>query len=166
MEQDQSEQKKDYGQIFFSWSFSEFPQHSRSRRWYLGAAVLIVLMLIFSVVSRNILFTNIVILTALLLILFHRSNNVITFKITEDGILVNDRFFEYESLKNFFIIYQPPTVKTLYFEPKSFFNPRIPISLENQNPVQVREVLMRFLPEDIEREHEPVSDQIARLFKL
>jgi len=160
------EESPDYGQIFFAWIFSELPQYQRSRSWYIWALIAVVALLFFSFLTSNFLFGVIVILSALIIVLFQRNIKPVDFKIAEDGIVVNSRLYEYREIKDFFIIYQPPTVKTLYFEPKGLLSPRIPISLEDQNPVQIREVLLRYLTENLEREHEPVSDQFSRIFKL
>ncbi|OGY54030.1 MAG: hypothetical protein A3A24_03135 [Candidatus Buchananbacteria bacterium RIFCSPLOWO2_01_FULL_46_12] len=159
-------QPPDYGQVFFSWQFSELPQYQRSKAWYIWAAIGVLVLLFFAILTRNFLFGLIVILTSLIIILFQRNIQTVDFKIAEDGVLVNQRLYEYKNIKDFFIIYQPPTIKTLYFELKGFLNPRLPISLENQNPIQIREVLLQYLQEDLEREHEPVSDQFSRFFKL
>ena len=112
------------------------------------------------------MFGLITLITALIILLFHQTNGKVEFQITEDGILVNQRFYEYKTLKNFYIIYEPPEVKTLYFEPKSIFSPRVPIDLGSQDPVKIREILKQYLAEDLERENEPLSDQTSRLLKL
>jgi len=160
------EDSKDHGEIFFNWKFSEFPRYQRNRSWYIWGAIVSVGLLIFSVFSGNLLFGLIVIMSVLIILMFQRSNNEVEFKITEDGIVINERFYEYKSIKNFFIIYEPPEVKTLYFEPKSFFSPRIPISLEDKDPIKVRETLLNYLEEDLDRDNEPLSDQTSRMFKL
>jgi hypothetical protein len=159
-------ENRDHGRIFFSWKFSEFSQYKREQGWYFGGGAVVVLFLIYSIITRNFLFGLITIIAALIVLMFHRSSNEVEFKITEDGILVNDKFYDYKVIKNFYIIYVPPEVKTLYFEPKSFFSPRIPISLEDQNPAEIREVLRQYLEEDLDREDEPVSDQTSRMLKL
>ncbi|OGY51132.1 MAG: hypothetical protein A3J59_03135 [Candidatus Buchananbacteria bacterium RIFCSPHIGHO2_02_FULL_56_16] len=163
---DETAAPADHGQVFFSWQFPEFPRYERSRRWYVGAAISGGLLLLFAAFTRNFLFAIITIIAALTITLIHRNPRQIRFQITEDGLVVNDTFFDYDAIKNFYIIYQPPEVKTLYFELKSFFKPRIPAALEDQDPAKIRAVLTRYLTEDLEREHEPVSDQFSRLFKL
>ncbi|MFA6322514.1 MAG: hypothetical protein WCX71_03470 [Candidatus Buchananbacteria bacterium] len=159
-------EKKDYGQVHFAWKFSEFPQYERGKNWYVLGGVVAFGLLIFSLITKDFLFGLIVVMVVLIFLLFQRTTKEVEFKIFEDGITVNDSFFDYKMIKNFFIIYNPPEVKTLYFEPKNILSPRIPISLENQNPVEVRHLLKQYLDEDLTREHEPLSDQIARMFKF
>ena len=158
--------ESDYGEVLFKWSFPEFERHQREQGWYVGAAVIVVLLIIYSIWAANFLFGLITIITALTVLLFHNSDNIVKFKITEDGLFVNNKFFDYKEINNFYIIYEPPQVKMLYFEPKSIFNPRIPIPLEDQDPVKIREVLRRYLQEDLEKENEPTSDQMSRWLKL
>ncbi len=164
--EEQQNDNLDYGQVYFNWKFPEFPKYERGQGWYFWGGVVVVVLVIYSIISANFLFGLITIIAALIILMFHRSNEEVDFKITEDGILVNKKMYEYKKLKNFYIIYNPPEVKTLYFEPKSWFEPRIPIFLADQDPVKIREALLRYLDEDIDREDEPVSDQTSRTFKL
>lgn len=164
--QEKNQEKNDAGEVFFHWQFDEFTRHQRSGGWYIWAGIIVVTLVGYSIFSSNFLFGLITIIAALTILMFHRNNEKIDFKITQDGIFVNDKFYNYDSLINFYIIYNPPTVKSLYFEPKSFLQPRIPIFLADQDPLKIREVLLQYLEEDIDREDEPVSEQTSRILKL
>jgi len=163
---DSSVQAQDHGQVFFEWSFPEFAVNQRSKSWYFWAGLIAGAFFLYSVIVANYLFAVFILITAGIILMFHRSDNQVDFKIAEDGILVNNKFFDYKILDHFFVIYDPPHVKTLYFEPKSYFNPRIPIPLEDQDPVAIRETLLEYLREELDREDEPVTDQIGKIFKL
>jgi len=163
--QSEKESIADYGETFFSWNFYEFENYQRSTAWFIWAAIIFVGLMIFSIVSRNLLFALFIILTALVLLVLNRNNRSIDCKITEDGIIVGNKFHDYKQLKNFYIIYQPP-VKKLYFDFKNLLAPRIPIDLQNQDPVKIREILLKYLDEDLTKENEPLSDQFGRFFKL
>jgi len=157
---------KDRGQVFFSWRFSEFDRHDRKQGWYIWSGIAIGFFLLYSVLTHNYIFGLIIIISALTIVMFQRSNNEVEFAITEDGLQVNDKFYEYRALSNFYIIYIPPSVKVLYIEPKSILSPRIPIRLEDQDPVKVRQVLLDYLDEDLDEDDEPLSEQTSRIFKL
>jgi len=62
--------------------------------------------------------------------------------------------------------YEPDEAKTLFFEFKNRVRPRLSIPLENKNPLKIRAILLKYLPEDVERENEPLSEQLSRLLKL
>ncbi|MBI3290937.1 hypothetical protein HYZ76_01490 [Candidatus Falkowbacteria bacterium] len=157
---------QDYGEVLFFWKFDEFPKYERSQGWYIMGGLVVGIFVLYAIFAANLLFGLITVIAALILLMFQRTNREMEFRITEDGILINKSFHDYKDIKNFWIIYEVPEVKTLYFEPKSFFNPRIPISLEDQDPVKIREVLLQYLEEDLEKENEPMSDQASRFFKL
>ncbi len=159
-------ENQNFGKVIFQWQFPEFPKYNRKKSWYILGGIVVILFLIYSAFTANFLFALITIISALTIMLFQQNNNDVDFKITEDGIIVNNKFYEYKEIKNFYIIYEPPEIKTLYFEPKSFFSPRIPVYLGDQNPVLVRKALLQYLDEDLDRENEPTSDQFSRLFKL
>lgn len=156
----------DHGKVFFQWKFPEFTQHKRGQAWYIWGGIAVGLLLLYSLITLNFLFGVIIIISTLIIVMFQRSQNEIDFEIAEDGISVNQKFYPYKIIRIFYIIYEPPEVKTLYFEPKSFFNPRIPIALESQDPVKIRKLLQQYLDEDLDREDEPVSDQTSRMLKL
>ena len=159
-------QPADHGKVFFLWKFSEFTKHERGKNWYIIAGIVALLLLVYSAFSANLLFALVIIIFILVILMFQRNTDEVEFQIHEDGISVNRNFYDYKDIKNFFIIYEPPQVKTLYFEPKSLFSPRIPIPFKDQDPVKIREVLLGYLEEDLDQENEPLSDQISRLFKL
>ncbi len=156
----------DHGTVLHTWEFSEFDKHDRSKRWHIGTGIVAGALVFFAAISGNFLFALIIVIGVLLTILNHRTNKMVSLSITEDGIMVGNQFYDYRDLKHFFIIYQPPEVKRLYFDPRSVFSPRIPVALDNQNPVVIRETLAQYLTEDIEQEHEPVGDQVSRFLKL
>jgi len=163
------EEKKDndHGQILVAWEFPEFTKYERGKAWYFWMILFVVLILIYSVVTVNFLLAVIVIIGAITLTLIHqREPAQIAIKITEDGLETSDRFFPYTEIKNFYLIYQPPTVKSLFFEFKSLTKPRLNIPLTEQDPVAVRETLLKYLTEDLSKEDEPLSESLGRFLKL
>ena len=165
---EQTEKKPaDHGKILAKWNFPEFTKYERSKAWYLFMTLLVVLLLVYSVITVNFLFAVIIIIASITYLLIFRHNpEYVTFSITEDGLEDDERFFPFEAIKSFYIIYQPPEVKTLFFEFKSLIKPRLAIPLENQNPMEIRKILLKYLEEDIEKEDEPFSEGLGRMFKL
>lgn len=158
---------QDFGKIWASWEFPEFIQHSRSRTWYTIAIILLIGMLIYAYFSKNLLFAIILILfTIIYFVIERRGPVVVQIAITEDGILINDKFIEYSELADFYIIYYPPDIKNLYFQPRNRFKERIAIPLEDQNPVEIRRALIKYLAEDLEKEEMPTSESLSRIFKI
>lgn len=167
MEDELKNEIPDYGEILASWNFPEHTQHERRSRWYIFFIIVVGLLLLYSYKTSNILFAVIIIMSAVFLTMHNRTEpRLMELKITEDGILLNDIFYNYSDFKNFVIIYRPSEVKNLYFEFKGTFRPRLTIPLEDQNPNKIRNILLEHLEEDLERENEPTSDFLARIFKI
>ena len=87
------------------------------------------------------------------------------FKITEDGILAGNQFFEYHRFRNFYIIYDPPMVKKLFFGLKGM-SPDFSVPLDDMDPLAVRKALLDYLDEDLDKEHQNIDDQLETILKL
>ena len=64
------------------------------------------------------------------------------------------------------MIYNPPEVKNLYFRLKNIVRFRVKIPLLDYDPRPIREYISQFLTEEVEHEEEPLSDRLARVFKI
>ncbi len=159
-------QKQDRGKTFLQWKFFEFPIHQRGLVWYFVSGLFIMLFLGYAVFTRNFLFALIIILFVLLFYIMNRSVREITIQIGEDGVLLGNKLYQYSSMEKYWIIYNPPQVKSLYIQFKSFFSPRLVISLENQSPLKIREILSNYIVEDLDQEEEPPLDTLTRVLKL
>ncbi len=150
-----------------TWTFPEFERHERGRTWYVVGAIVVALLLIYSIVTANYLFALIVIiLSVIVLVTGGRQPRSIRFSITEEGVELGSERFPYSGIDHFWFVYQPPRVKKLYLKLQKGLRSELAIELGNQNPVKIRELIGQFLPEDTEQDAEPFSDQISRWFKL
>lgn len=159
--------KGKHGQIFASWSFPEFIQYKRGMGWYFVMTLVGLGLLIWAVLSGNFLFALIIILIAIIVVLHSRREPAkLLCQITEDGLEFSARFYEWKELKKFWIIYEPPEVKSLYLNFKGSLKPHLSIPLQDQDPVTIRKILLNYLEEDLSQEHESTSDQFSRWLKL
>ncbi|MFB6182090.1 MAG: hypothetical protein ABEJ24_04315 [Candidatus Magasanikbacteria bacterium] len=155
------------GDIIHEWEISEYEDHDRGPTWIIISSLLGLGLVIFAVWSQNFLFALIIMLLGIIIFLQHNQEPAqIPFAITELGIVVGNKFYPYGELDAFFIVYEPPKIKKLYFETESKIKPLVHIPLKEQNPVEVRETLKGYIPEDLDREEEPLSDFLAREWKL
>ncbi|MFA6304472.1 MAG: hypothetical protein WCV73_01400 [Patescibacteria group bacterium] len=155
------------GKVLLNWSFAEYLKPERGKAWYFWFFVVIILLLIYSLVTVNFLFAVIVIIGSIIVLMRTKHEpNEVSFFITQNGIQVDDDFYPFDLIKDFYIIYKPPQIKNLYFEFKSLLKPRIIIPLEDQNPLKVRDLLKQYLDENLEKEEEPASEAFRKLFKL
>lgn len=155
------------GKTLLAWQTPEYPEYERGTAWYVIASIIGLALIIYSVFSTNFLFAVIVIILAMIIFLTgYRKAEMREVKIAETGIGFGSDFYLYRNIDRFTIVYEPPEVKNLYLEFKGGFRPRLSIGLEDQSPVQIRELLLSFTREDLENTHEPMSDFWGRILKI
>jgi hypothetical protein len=115
--------------------------------------------------QKDVLLAFFLALSSVVLILYSNKKPVaLSVKLTEAGITLDDKIFYYKELKSFWIDYTPGSLKELSLEAKKWFVPYMKISIENQNPLEIRTWLINFLPE---KEHEnSVVDLFSRKIGL
>ncbi len=158
----------DFGKKIIGWKISEYDKHKREKNWYIIAGIVGVIFLIYSFFSGNFLFAAIIIIGTLVIIIHDGQEPIkVDFSITDEGLVVGKNFYDYDVIKDFSIVYKPrENIKNLYFEFKNTIKPRLSIPLGNMNPLPIRENLLKYLPEDLERTDQPLSEALAKLFKL
>lgn len=151
-----------------NWQVPEYHQYQRPTAWYYLAAAAGGGLIVFALLSNNFLLAVLVVLAAIVIILNDRNEpNIIKVSLNYEGLRLGRKFYDFDELKNFSVVYKPRDgIKNLYCERKNGFLPRLSIPLEQKNPLTVRKFLLQYLPEDLERTHEPLSESLAKLFKL
>ena len=150
-----------------AWQVPEYHQHQRTKRWYTIATAALGIMIVYALLTANFLFAIILIIIGITMTLRDRTEAPkVEVAISDDGLTVGAKRYVYSKFKNFWLYYEPDEAKMLFLEFKGGMRPRLAIPLENKNPLRVRALLLRYLPEDITKENEPFSEQVTRLLKL
>ncbi|MFA5135049.1 MAG: hypothetical protein WC505_04685 [Patescibacteria group bacterium] len=161
-------QKIDFGEVLASWEFPEYTKYFRGKLWYAVAITIVCALTIYAVSTQNYLFLLLlVILVGVYALEYRRSPRRLQAQLTEDGLVLGEStFYEWNAIKQFWIVYDPPEVKNLYFSFKSGVRPSISIALESQNPLKIRQILLKYIEEDPEKVNESFSDGLGRVMKL
>ena len=158
-------EEEDFGQVFFAWQVPEYRELERTTKWYLAMIAIAGILLLYSIWTQNFLFALIIILVVFIVFLkTYSAPRMLDFMITEDGIMLGNQFFRYSNINSFYIIYKPP-IKKIFFDLKSIA-PDLSISLNDMNPIIIREKLREYLKEDLEREYQSLDDQLESLLRL
>ncbi len=170
---DQKEIEKKYGKILKSWSFSTEYTEKSSIYIKIIAILILGISFIYSIISENYLFSMIIFLVIFIYYFESRNKNkekiknIEDFYIIEDGILINEEFIDWDTIKEFYIIYSPEDkVKKLYFKLKNILVSRIYINIEKEDPNEIRNILNEHIEENLERKYEHISDRIEKFFKF
>lgn len=161
-----AEENNDY-QEPISWSFPEHEKYERSRRWYIVAGIIAALLFAYALLNSNWLFALIIVMVIMIIFINHHSEpRQIEFTLDHDGMRLGGKQYKYKEIKNFWIIYEPPTVKKIFFVFMSSSKPILSVPIEKENPMDVRAFLRQYLEEDLEQEAEPFSEAMGRILKI
>jgi len=167
MPENKPKENIDHGKLLLEWTFPEYIPHKRGKAWYFWTLAISLALFIWSIVVADYLYTLIIVAIGLIFLLQNkRAPGLLDCRIKEDGLEIGRNFYAFRDIKKFYLIYRPPEVKTIYLDFKTGLRPTLPIPLESQNPIKVREILKKYLDEDLEKEEEPAADAISRSLKI
>ena len=149
-----------------SWTAPEFIHYPKSPLWFFLLTVVGLGLVMYFLWQKD--FLTAMMFTLLFVIVFYfAKTRPKTVKITLDGrgVKLNDSSIPYQQIKNFWIVYDPPTVKILNFETNAYLNRFLTLQLEDEDPIKIREFLLQYLPEELNRQ-EQLSSKISRTLKF
>jgi len=114
---------------------------------------------------QDILMVIFLILSSFVIILYANKRPTISKVIVNQaGVTIDDRPYYYKDLKSFWLDYEPNGPKELSIEARKWYMPYVKVSIENQSPVEIRSLMIKFIAE---REHEKsLVDLICRKIGL
>jgi len=165
---------------YLRWEVPEYRRPERGRNWYITAGILMFLLLFFCFfgfqgwrlvflgLAANFLFALIIIIAAILMLINDsRPALMVEVELGPEGVRVGQGFYDYNQFRNFAVLYQPKqSVKQLYFEYKTGLRPRLSLPLRRLEALAVRNFLIKYLDEDLDRTEIPLSEQLTKLLKL
>ena len=105
------------------------------------------------------------ILSSLVIVLYANKKPTLSkIVVSHAGVTIDDHAYYYKDLKSFWLDYEPNSPKELSLEARKWYMPYIKVSIENQNPVELRSLMINFIAE---KEHEKsLVDLISRKLGL
>jgi hypothetical protein len=146
----------------FEWYAPEHTHQPKSAVWYIALAAGST-----AVVAGLALFGNIIgaitiaFAAALTYRIAQHDIRTIRYRIMVDGVAMNNVLYHFRDLQRFNIVYQPGHTKTVIIHSKHHFTPLLHMEIGDADPVAIRDILLEFVPEDIELD-EPLVDILAR----
>lgn len=150
-----------------SWQVPEYVKHERGRYWYLLAILAVLGILLYAVFTANFFLIIIMILTVIILLVSNRQEApMVNIVLSDKNLVIGQKIYPYSELRNFWIINEKTDHPVLYVDFKSALRPHLDIPLAGQDHLLVREMLLKHVSEDLEREGEPLLDSISRFLKI
>jgi len=137
----------------FKWQAPEFDKKEKTKSWFIVPAIITIGLGLFALFTENFLFLIAIILAFLIFYIYaNKEPRIIKFKIDEKGIEIDERLHDFDSLRSFWLFYNPPEEKELSLRSRRTFLPYIRIPIADENPNEIRKFLLKFLPEKRHRE--------------
>ena len=149
-----------------AWKALEFKHYEKNVGWYVTLLAIAVLVIGFFIIVQNDWFAAITIaLLAGFIVFFSRHKpERIEMKLDSKGIYLGELFYPYKHLKYFWVV-NDPNHHTVNFHSNTYFNNTVIMELESQDPDEIRDFLLKFLPEHTSSEA-TVSQRISHRFKF
>jgi hypothetical protein len=152
--------------ILYHWQSVKGRMHQRTSVWYVVATLIGLGFIAYAIWTANFLFAVMVLLVTFIIIIQQANpNRVVDVYVLYQGILIGNDFYAWKRFKSFYILYEPDVLQKVYFE---FKNPRPDIYVEfgEEDPLEIRDVLLQILKENLDKDDESLSDVMQRLLKL
>jgi hypothetical protein len=153
------------GGAFLHWQAPEFEMFERDKKWYLVMGLILATIVSWAIYTNSpIMAITFILIGVVGYIYAHTEPRVLDFIITREGVIAGRELYSYDNLESFWIFYEPEGIRVISLHTKSHFLPYVHIPIEHENPVQIREILLRHIPEE---KHEPgLVDTLERLLRI
>jgi hypothetical protein len=155
-----------YDKAVISWTAPEYVKFKKGWIWYTIFTVLFLGGAAIAYLFSSWTFSLVLVAFFVVYMIFDRRKpKNVKVILSEVGIKVGSRIYQYGRIRTFWIIYNPPFAKTLNIRVHNEFLVDIEIQLGDQDPTVIYEFLSRKLPE-LEGKTESLLRHFERLFKL
>ena len=156
---------KDDIKTHLEWITPEFEYYKKSKNWFIVTSIIAGILLLIAIFTKNFLFGLLIGISYFLITTYSsKKPNDVKLSIGPKGIKINNILYEFENLKSFWIFYDPPKIKELSLRSKKTVMPYIKAPIGNENPVEIRRILIKYLPE--KKHKESAIDNLARNLKF
>jgi len=148
-----------------SWRSLEYEVQAKSQRWLFWTALLILAIVAWALYTNSpVMAITFILIGVSGYIFINKKPKVIRFAITEDGLVAGNEIYDYYDIKSFWIFYEPGEIKAVSLILKGKLIPYLHIPLGEEDPLEIRELLLKYLPE--ERQNLSPVDKFERMLGI
>ena len=131
-----------------SWQAPEFKAYEKNAGWYITLISIAILIVGFFTIVQKDYFAaiTIAILTAAIVYFSRQQPEIVEIHLTNKGVHHGSIHIPYKQIKHFWIVNQE-NHRTVNFETSTYLNRLMIVELEDQDPDEVREFLLAYVPE-------------------
>ena len=134
--------------IIYKWKAPEHEVVEKDQRWYLISGLVLAGIVTYAIFTDSLIMAITFILIGMVgYIVLNRKPRVVNFYITDEGVIADKEIYEFEDVDSFWIFYEDDGIKSISLHLKKKIAPYVHIALGDEDPVQIREILMDYLKE-------------------
>jgi uncharacterized membrane protein len=147
------------------WRAPEFETFERDRKWYLYISAILIAIVAYAIFTNGLIMAITFILIGVVgYIYIEKEPRVLDFMITRDGVVAGREIYDFDNLKSFWVFYEEDDLRVISLHTKSYLAPYIHIPVGDQDPSEIRHILLDYIPEE---EHKPGAvDTLDRILRL
>jgi hypothetical protein len=148
------------------WQAPEFETiFRREKKWYMYISLILVAIVAYAIYTNSPLMAIVFVLIGIVgYIYIQQDARILDFMITEDGIVAGREIYQFENISSFWIFYEPNEMKVISLRNRSCLLPFVHIPIHDQDPVKIRKILLKFIPE--EKQNPSAMDFLERLIGI
>ena len=160
-----AEEEKVKESVLVGWKAPEYETYDRTIAYYVVLSVLFLAVIGYAIYTRDWFVIGIFVILAGFLLWYQQKKPAEkTYRITQLGIYENNKFYQYNEIFSYWFLIDGK-YKTLNVIFAKKYLPQLTILLKEMDPVKVRSVLSKYIPEENNRT-ETMLDRLVRLFRL
>jgi hypothetical protein len=140
-------------EALISWNAPEHFYVEKSPDWYWGVGIITLALAAVCIILGNII-TGIFVLVGAVALVIHASQppRIVYHEINDRGLLIHDKFYPFLNLESFWIPHDefPPR---MILKSRKLLMPYIIIFIDELDPEDVREMMLKYIAETEHREH-------------
>ena len=142
-----------------SWKALEYKRKEKTADWYWAVILIALAIVVISFITQNALFAILIIISTIILLSFSViAPKTVDISMNQKGIAVGKEMYPFATLESFWVESMDKDNQKILFKSKKLIMPLVSIPLEEHHHLDVREFLLKYLPE-VEM-HEPLSQKI------
>jgi len=148
-----------------SWRAPEFETLGRDRKWYFYATFALLAIIAYALYTNALIMAITFILAGVVgYIYINKDPRILNFAITENGVIAGREIYDFDNMLSFWIFYEEDGLQVISFHSNSYLLPYLHIPVHDQDPAEIRKILLDYLPEE---KHEPgMLETLERVMHL
>jgi len=142
-----------------SWKALEYKQTDKTADWYWAVGIIAIASVVTSIIVGDGLFAIFIVIAVLTLLMFSiRKPLLVDVTIDRRGITVGSEKYPFATLEHFWVDITKPDDEKIILKSKKMLMPIVVIPINDHDHLAVRDLLLKFLPEQELRE--PASHKV------